>query len=70
MPLADALFMLENNLCHEYALSPFEVERERFRDVIGLYADWIHMKESEGNEGKPAAQSTRPKRVPAGDDWF
>jgi len=66
-PLYEVLFVLEHNLCKEYpALTPFEVEKRRFYDVIKLYAELRNMQIKEEKRNDP----DRVIRRPAGDKWF
>jgi hypothetical protein len=47
-------------------LSPFDVYRERYVDVIKMYADLREMKKTEERLTNP----NRVVRRRAGDDWF
>ena len=47
-------------------LSPFEVYRQRYIDVIKMYAEVIRMDKKEEKMMNP----NRVIRRPAGDDWF
>ena len=68
------LFLINHQICKEYpALSPFDVDDQRYSDVIKLYADVIglNMEISKTRE-EPKRQPKKDQliRRPAGDNWF
>lgn len=58
-------------LCKEFpALSPYDIEKKRFYDVIRLYADVRAMQIRNSKTSEQKETSTNSIRRPAGDDWF
>ena len=54
-------------LCKEFpALTPYELDNRRFKDVIDLYVDVRQMQIRTKKNSDP----NRVIRRPAGDDWF
>lgn len=59
--------MILHQLCKEYpALSPYDLERKAFHDVIRIYADVRRLQIRQ----KKLSDPNRVIRKPAGDDWF
>lgn len=59
--------MIMLTLTQEFnGLSPFDVYRERYVDVIKMYADVMDMKKEQARLSNP----NRVVRRRAGDDWF
>lgn len=69
------LFSLEHQLCKEYpALSPFDLERRTFHEVIGLYSRvrdmQIRMDKQTQKQIRQTGRDGGIIRRPAGDNWF
>ena len=68
------LFIIAYQLCKEFpALSPYDIDEKRFRDVIKLYSDVRTMQIRESKIQKEIEKANDPNRIirrPAGDDWF
>jgi hypothetical protein len=73
-PFHQNLFEICYTLCREFhALSPFEIESEKYTKIIKLYANLARLKIREEQEAEQQEQEKdKPKviRRPAGDDWF
>jgi hypothetical protein len=73
-PFYENLFEINYILCREFrALSPFEIESEKYTKIIKLYANLARLKIREEQEAEQENQDkNKPKiiRRPAGDDWF
>lgn len=67
IPLHETLFVLEYNLTKEFpALSPFDIEKSVFEEIIELYADVRMVQIRAEKESDP----DRVIRRPAGNNWF
>jgi len=63
------LFEFSYHLCKEYpALSPWEIDGKKFRDVIKLFAE-TRTVQIRSNQEKPE-RNDRVIRRKAGDNWF
>ena len=52
-------------------MTPFEVERRCYHDIIGLYKDVRKMQIREGKQRESVGNVEKGiVRRPAGDDWF
>lgn len=66
-PLSESLFSLSFQLCKEFpALSPFEIDRKPFHDVIRLFSDMRRLQ----LRNKKIKDPNRIVKRQAGDDWF
>lgn len=65
-PLFEVLFNINYQLCKEFpALTPYDIEKKTFHDVIRLYSDVRALQIRETKEEK-----AKVIRRPAKDDWF
>ena len=71
------LFSVEYQLCKEFpALSPFEIEKRTFHEVIGLYARLRDMQIRQNRQAEKQIRHTGKAgedvviRRRAGDNWF
>nr|DAL33194.1 MAG TPA_asm: hypothetical protein [Caudoviricetes sp.] len=63
------LFNINYQLCKEFpALTPYDVEKRTFHDVIRLYSDVRAMQIRESRHKN--RENSGMIRRPAGDDWF
>jgi hypothetical protein len=58
-------------LCKEFpALSPYDIEKRTYHDVIRLYADVRAMQIRDAKDNDQQSNTTKVIRRRAGDDWF
>ena len=60
------MFLIANNLCKEYSISPFVIENESYHEVVSLYSDVRRM------QIRTEREKNRPIRKQASDDagWW
>nr|DAU64718.1 MAG TPA: hypothetical protein [Bacteriophage sp.] len=70
-PLFEVLFDINYQLCKEFpAMTPYDIEKHTFHDVIRLYSDVRALQLREAKRGDNDSNDNRVIRRPAGDDWF
>lgn len=70
-PLFEVLFDINYQLCKEFpAMTPYDIEKRTFHDVIRLYSDVRALQLREAKRGDNDSNDNRVIRRPAGDDWF
>lgn len=70
---SEQLFQLSYQLCKEFpSLTPFTVEKEKFKKVIRLYADVrkLQIRESKNTPVTDTHSNNQKIRRPARDNWF
>ena len=70
-PLFEILFNINYQLCKEFpAMTPYDVEKKSFHDVIRLYSDVRAMQIRETKRENDKGNDNKVIRRPAGDSWF